>query len=77
MLALPLFGVIFPCLQCRTTSGTMEPNIPVVLATAAEIAKALAYLHSKNILHIDLTGNNVLLTKANSDARGWMAKVRM
>ena len=55
----------------------MEPDIPVILATAAEIAKALAYLHSKSILHIDLTGNNVLLTKAGDDGRGWMAKVRL
>eukprot|EP00882_Tetradesmus_deserticola_P021070 GHRQ01022792.1.p1 GENE.GHRQ01022792.1~~GHRQ01022792.1.p1 ORF type:complete len:111 (-),score=27.24 GHRQ01022792.1:86-418(-) len=44
-------------------------------ATAREMAGALSYLHSKNILHGDLTGNNVLLTVTADDRRGFVAKV--
>jgi serine/threonine protein kinase len=51
------------------------PNIPAILATAREVASAMAYLHSKQMLHGDLTGNNVLLTSAPSEARGFTAKV--
>jgi serine/threonine protein kinase len=40
------------------------------------MAGALSYLHSKNILHADLTGNNVLLTVTADDRRGFVAKVR-
>jgi serine/threonine protein kinase len=48
----------------------------VLQATAREMAGALSYLHSKNILHADLTGNNVLLTVTADDRRGFVAKVR-
>jgi serine/threonine protein kinase len=37
-------------------------NVQKCVNTAAEIASAMAYLHSKAILHNDLNGNNVLLT---------------
>jgi serine/threonine protein kinase len=50
-------------------------DIGAVLATAREIASALAHLHGHNILHGDLTGSNVLLTSAQGDARGFTAKV--
>jgi tRNA A-37 threonylcarbamoyl transferase component Bud32 len=40
------------------------------------MAGALSYLHSKNILHGDLTGNNVLLTVTADDRRGFVAKVQ-
>lgn len=52
-----------------------EPDLKVILPTAREIASALSYLHSKNILHGDLTGSNVLLTVTAEGNRGWMAKV--
>lgn len=32
-----------------------------MLKLAKEVASAMAYLHSLNILHGDLTGNNVML----------------
>lgn len=51
------------------------PNIPAILATAREVAAAMTYLHHKNMLHGDLTGNNVLLTAAPSEERGFSAKV--
>ena len=45
--------------------------------TAKEIASALAYLHSLNILHGDLSGGNILLTSANKDPRKFTCKVGM
>jgi serine/threonine protein kinase len=59
----------------RVKGSLFEPDICVILTTAAEVASALAYLHSRGILHGDLTGNNVLLTKSAGDRRGWTAKV--
>ena len=43
--------------------------------TALEIASALAYLHSLNILHGDLSGGNILLTSSNKDTRKYTCKV--
>lgn len=44
-------------------------------ATAHEIAAALAYLHSQDLLHGDLTGGNILLASSDTDERGFCAKV--
>ena len=44
--------------------------------TAREIASALAYLHSLDILHGDLSGGNILLASSNKDPRGFVAKAR-
>ena len=44
-------------------------------ATAQEIAGALAYLHSQDLLHGDLTGGNILLASSDADERGFAAKV--
>ncbi len=44
-------------------------------ATAHEIAAALAYLHSQDLLHGDLTGGNILLASNDADERGFCAKV--
>ena len=45
--------------------------------TAKEIASALAYLHSLNILHGDLSGGNILLTSSNKDPRKFTCKVSL
>lgn len=48
-----------------------------VNSTAYEIAAAMRYLHSHNILHGDLTAGNVLLTSSPitaRDQRGFTAK---
>lgn len=50
------------------------------LQTAREVAGALEYLHSQNILHGDLNGNNIMLAGApvaldKYDKRGFTAKV--
>lgn len=49
-----------------------------LLLTALELATALAYLHSVDIMHGDLTGGNVLLHSAPvtpGDSRGFIVKV--
>jgi serine/threonine protein kinase len=45
------------------------------LQTLQEIAAAMQYLHSHDIVHGDLTGGNVLLTSSDKDGRGFTAKV--
>jgi len=52
-----------------------QPNLIAVLQTLQEIAAAMQYLHSHDIVHGDLTGGNVLLTTSDKDARGFTAKV--
>lgn len=47
-----------------THHGIAQPgyiNLRRALATAREVATALEYLHSQNVLHGDLNGNNILL----------------
>ena len=44
-------------------------------ATAREIASAMSYLHSLDILHGDLSGGNILLASSDIDARNFTAKV--
>jgi serine/threonine protein kinase len=39
-------------------------NLVRALATAREVAGAMEYLHSQNVLHGDLNGNNILLAGA-------------
>lgn len=46
-----------------------------VLATAGEVAGAMAYLHACGVLHADLSGNNVLLASSPADPRRWVAMV--
>ncbi len=51
------------------------PKQEYVLRTALEIASAMCYCHGQDILHGDLTGNNVLLVSTNRDPRGFVVKV--
>ncbi|GIM04024.1 hypothetical protein Vretimale_8658 [Volvox reticuliferus] len=55
------------------------PNLAAVLATAREVASALAYLHAANVVHGDLSGWNVMLCSAGPAAseggRNFVAKV--
>ena len=47
-----------------------------VLRTAIEIAGAMSYLHSLDILHSDLNGNNILLiSNTGIDDRPFSVKV--
>lgn len=60
----------------RQKDSLFESNLVPILATAKEIASAMSYLHARNILHGDLTSNNVLLTSSEKDERHYTAKVR-
>jgi len=46
-----------------------------ILVTAREIAAALGYLHTSDVLHGDLTGNNILLASSHKDKRAFTVKV--
>ncbi|KAL6751941.1 mixed lineage protein kinase [Haematococcus lacustris] len=65
----------------RTNPDCMksEPHMPAVIATAMEIASAMRYLHSLDIVHGDLTGWNVMLSSSGPGTsvgnRGFVAKV--
>ena len=52
------------------------PDMTNILITAREIAAALAYLHTSDVLHGDLTGNNILLASSHKDKRAFTVKVR-
>lgn len=52
-----------------------NPKLSHILLTALDIACALRYLHEKSIIHGDLKAQNVLLTSASADARGFCCKV--
>lgn len=56
--------------------GELEgrPMMCAVLETALEVARGMQYLHSHDVLHGDLSSNNVLLISADN-ARGFEAKV--
>ena len=56
-------------------SPASKIDLQALLRTAAEVAQAMAYLHENDVIHADLTGNNVLLTKSAADARGFTAMV--
>merc|ERR1712130_806000 len=44
-----------------SSSFERVPDLQAILATAIEIASGLAYMHSKGIVHGDLTAHNILL----------------
>ncbi|KAL3144130.1 hypothetical protein ABBQ32_003920 [Trebouxia sp. C0010 RCD-2024] len=50
-------------------------DLESIIITAIEIASAMAYLHGLDILHGDLSGNNILLACNSDDERGFTAKV--
>lgn len=41
------------------------------------MASAMAYLHSRNVVHGDLCGSNVMLTTDKSKPAGFTSKVRL
>lgn len=52
-----------------------DPDLDGILRTAIEIVDALCYLHHNNVLHGDLTGNNILLASSEADDRRFTVKV--
>lgn len=51
-----------------------KPNLRVIIETALDVARGMQYLHSLDVLHADLSSNNVLLTTADNE-RGFLGKV--
>ncbi|GFR46705.1 hypothetical protein Agub_g8325 [Astrephomene gubernaculifera] len=68
-------------LKLRKPSGEPgETHLPMMVATACEVASALHYLHDKGIVHGDLTAWNVMLCTASNpqndrSGRNFTAKV--
>ena len=50
-------------------------DMVAVYATAKDIASAMAYVHSKGIIHGDLRGDSLGLASSDQDPRGFTAKV--
>ena len=53
----------------------VTPDLLAVYATAHDIARAMAYIHSKDIIHGDLQGDALGLVTNPQDPRGFIAKV--
>jgi len=53
---------------------TSPPDLKVCRSVLSDIAEGMAFIHSCNIIHADLTGRNVLLS-SNSSEVGFGAKV--
>jgi hypothetical protein len=70
-------GIDRGCFQAEKAShGRGRPSLPALLHTARTIAAAMAYLHSRDIIHGDLCGGNVLLTSTDALPHRFTAKVR-
>ncbi len=50
------------------------PNIVWFYETAIDIARGMAYLHSHDVVHGDLSSNNVMIVSADN-SRGFIAKI--
>jgi serine/threonine protein kinase len=46
-----------------------------ILQLATDVAAGMAHVHSRNVVHGDLTPANVLLKTSASTVSGWVAKV--
>ena len=72
-------GIEQGCFRLPATSKVPlgPPDLLGIIITAREIAAAMGCLHSTDILHGDLTGNNILLTNHDQDHRSFTVKVSL
>ena len=61
----------------RRRGSLYDLDYSFIFRTAKEVAGAMAYLHSMDLLHLDLTGSNILLCASDVDERGFIAKVNL
>merc|ERR1712137_1380847 len=54
---------------------TSPPDMPLVKRVLLDLAGAMAYVHSRSVIHGDLTGRNVLLTGSADGSSKFVAKV--
>ncbi|GFH10751.1 protein kinase domain-containing protein [Haematococcus lacustris] len=57
------------------TADQPQPIMAHVLQLATDIAAGMAHVHSRNVVHGDLTPSNILLRAARSTLSGYVAKV--
>jgi len=55
--------------------ASQAPDLDLILSLLCDIARGLVYIHSKSIIHGDLTPGNVLLKHESTSPIGVMAKV--
>lgn len=68
-------GTLAQRLSKKAQQEMMGGSIEEVVEVASEIACAASYLHSRGIIHGDLTPSNVLLLERPSSSKGYTAKV--
>lgn len=59
----------------KTIGYMFYSNWPLRLKMACDIAAGMAYLHSREIIHRDLTSYNVVLSQGSRNGNVWNAKV--
>jgi serine/threonine protein kinase len=54
-----------------------DPDMHAVLETAADVARGMQYLHAHDVIHGDLSSNNVVFISSEEDSRklGFTAKI--
>ncbi|KAJ9525252.1 hypothetical protein QJQ45_020784 [Haematococcus lacustris] len=71
----PLHTAIDEGLLQDVSSGQPRPATAHVLQLATDIAAGMAHVHSRNVVHGDLTPSNVLLRTASNTLSGFVAKI--
>lgn len=71
------FGTLSDAIQGGLFHKADSTKFPMdwILHSALEVANALNYLHSLDVLHGNLNAHNILLKQATSDPRGFVCKL--
>jgi serine/threonine protein kinase len=60
---------------CENSPPMKRGGFPEVLGISVDITSGVTYMHSRGIIHGDLTANNVLLVCRPASVKGFMCKV--